>query len=292
MRAKALSYFRARGVNSMPDKDVVVFDIETRKDFEEVGGRAHVDKLGVSVVGAYSYLRSQYLTFEAHELGSFVSLLENAELVVGFNLRDFDLPVLQPHVSIALDALPVLDLMDGIVGAVGFRVGLDSLAQATLGTGKSADGLQAVRWWREGNIEAIKTYCLQDVRVTKELYEYGRAHGRVYFFSRQDGQKLAASVSWRGQAPTSVHAVLREAFLQRRRVRLVYANGEVPLRGSAPNVDATTRECEIHRMDNDIIEGYCYLRGAVRQFRIGRILRADVLEACYQLHDDVQGTLL
>ena len=64
------------------------------------------------------------------------------------------------------------------------------------------------------------------------------------------------------------------------------------MRGSAPNVDATTRECEIHRMDNDIIEGYCYLRGAVRQFRIGRILRADVLEACYQLHDDVQGTLL
>src|SRR3989338_3253372 len=140
MRAKALSYFRARGVNSMPDKDVVVFDIETRKDFEEVGGRAHVDKLGVSVVGAYSYLRSQYLTFEAHELGSFVSLLENAELVVGFNLRDFDLPVLQPHVSIALDALPVLDLMDGIVGAVGFRVGLDSLAPATLGAGKSAGG--------------------------------------------------------------------------------------------------------------------------------------------------------
>lgn len=271
------------------EKDIVVFDLETRRDFAEVGGREHLEKLGISVVGAYSYAQNAYITYEAHELAQFEQLLAAAGLVVGFNIRGFDLPVLQPHVSTLLGELPVLDLMDNIVERLGFRVALDSLARASLGTAKSADGLQAVRWWKEGNKDAIKKYCLQDVRVTKELYEFGRANKHVFFFSRPTGEKVSVPVLWGTRAAQSVPSALRSAFLQRRRVRLVYA--ELPA-GRRKTELQSEREVDIHKIGTETIEGFCHLRNARRTFRIDRIVSAVATETAYRTHDDVQGSLL
>lgn len=270
-------------------KDIVVFDLETMRDFTEVGGREHLDKLGVSVVGAYSYAQNAYLTYEARELAQFETVLASAGLIVGFNIRGFDLPVLQPHVSVALKELPVLDLMDNIVERLGFRVALDSLARASLGTTKSADGLQAVRWWREGNIAAIKEYCLQDVRITKELYEFGKTQRHVCYLSRQTGRKESVPVSWGVRAPQSVPSALRDAFVQRRRVRLVYAESTTG-RGKAEL--PREREVDIHKIGKDTVEGFCHLRNARRTFRTDRIISAVVGEATYRTHDDVQESLL
>ncbi len=177
-------------------KDVIVFDLETKKEFAEVGGRDHPELLGVSMLCAYSYNDDKFLAFEESELKDFESMLKNAGLVVGFNIRGFDLPVLQPYVGINLKKLNFLDMMDGVVNSAGFRVSLDNLAQNTLGLAKSADGLQALEWFRQGKIQEVRDYCLKDVEVTKKLYEFGKENGHVKFVSRYSPEPRMLKVDW------------------------------------------------------------------------------------------------
>ena len=184
-------------------KDVIVFDLETKKEFAEVGGRDHPELLGVSVLGAYSYLKDKYFIYEENELKDFENLIKDAGLLIGFNIKSFDLPVLQPYVGFDLKQIPVLDLMDAVVLATGFRVSLDNLAKNTLGTAKSADGLEALEWFRQGRIQEVKDYCLKDVEVTKKLYESGRDSGRIKFDSRQSPEAVSISVSWPRSLPES-----------------------------------------------------------------------------------------
>ena len=184
-------------------KDVIVFDLETKKEFAEIGGRDHPELLGVSVLGAYSYLKDKYFVYEESELPEFEKMLKDAGLLIGFNIKSFDLPVLQPYVGFDLKQIPVLDLMDAVVLATGFRVSLDNLAKNTLGTAKSADGLEALEWFRQGRIQEVKDYCLKDVEVTKKLYESGRDSGRIKFVSRQSPEAVSISVSWPRSLPES-----------------------------------------------------------------------------------------
>lgn len=174
----------------------MVFDVETKKSFDEVGGRTFFDKLGVSVVGAYVYGADQYLSFEEHEIPKFEKLILNAPRVIGFNIHHFDLPVLRPYISLNFKNLFTLDLMEDIERGLGFRVSLDNLAECSLGVRKSGDGLQALRWYKEGKIEEIKKYCLKDVEITKGLYEFGKKNGHVLFYSRDVGGRVAVPVRW------------------------------------------------------------------------------------------------
>jgi len=177
-------------------KDIVIFDLETKKEFAEVGGREHPELLGVSMLCAYSYNDNKFSAFEESELKDFESMLKNAGLVVGFNIRGFDLPVLQPYVGMNLKKLNFLDMMDGVVNAAGFRVSLDNLAKNTLGLAKSADGLQALEWFRQGRIQEVEEYCLKDVEVTKKLYEFGKENGHVKFVSRYSPEPQILKVDW------------------------------------------------------------------------------------------------
>lgn len=190
----------------------IVFDVETKHSFDEVGGRNNFEKLGVSVVGAYVYgvaglpadqaglpadEAGQYYAFEEHEMPEFEKLLLSAGRVIGFNIHHFDFPVLKPYLSLNIKKLQILDLMDGITQGVGFRVSLDNLAEQTLGARKSGDGLQAIRWYKEGKIDDIKKYCLKDVELTKNLYEFGIKNGHVLFYSRDASGRVAIPVSWK-----------------------------------------------------------------------------------------------
>ena len=179
------------------NKGDVVFDVETKHSFDEVGGRSFFEKLGVSVVGAYVYGLDQYLAFEEHEMPKFEKLLLSAGRVIGFNIHHFDLPVLKPYLSLNAKKLLTLDLMDDIERGVGFRVSLDNLAEQTLGSRKSGDGMQAIKWYKEGKIDEIKKYCLKDVELTKNLYEYGVKNGHVLFYSKSASGRVAVPVNWK-----------------------------------------------------------------------------------------------
>lgn len=188
----------------------VVFDIETQNTFADVNN--DFKKLRLSVISIYQYANQAYQSFTETELGRLWPILERADLLIGYNSAHFDLPVLNNYYLGDLARFPHLDLMVKIKDQLGFRLKLDDVAQATLqGIQKSASGLVALRWWQEGKIEEVKRYCEQDVRVTKELYEYGLAN-RVLRYRTLTGEVLAFPVNFLtpapGAAPRSINLTL------------------------------------------------------------------------------------
>lgn len=159
----------------------IVFDIETQNTFADVDN--DFKKLKVSVVSIYNFNTDSYESFEEHELGKLWPIFEKADRIIGYNSAHFDLPVLNNYYLGDLTKFPHLDIMEKVKDSLGFRLKLDDIAQATLDIGKSADGLQAIRWWKEGKIAEIKKYCEQDVRVTKEIYEFGRQNRQLFYKS-------------------------------------------------------------------------------------------------------------
>jgi len=162
-------------------KNVVFFDLETQRSFAEVGGRHNMRHLGLSVAVTYSSATGEYRYYTEEKVGDLVEELKAADLVVGFNLLRFDYEVLRGYTDYPLRQLPTLDIMAEVYQALGFRLSLDALASATLGVTKSADGMQAIRWWRQGRMEELFQYCQHDVKVTRQLYEFGQKNKYVQY---------------------------------------------------------------------------------------------------------------
>lgn len=164
--------------------NIVFFDVETQRTFEEVGGRHNIQKLGLAAAVTYSTADGAFHHYLEDTVADLIAELKTADLVVGFNVLRFDYEVLRAYTDDPLDEIPTVDMLDQIYKRLGFRVSLDNLAQTTLGTAKSADGLQAVRWYRQGRIPEILEYCQQDVDVTRQLYEYGKQQKHVKYRDR------------------------------------------------------------------------------------------------------------
>ncbi|RJR28389.1 helicase [Candidatus Microgenomates bacterium] len=176
----------------------VVLDLETQHTFREVGNDAK--KLKISLAGLYDYASDQYLAFEEHELSKLFPYLENASEIIGFNIIDFDLPVLAPYYVGDVKKFVANDLLAHVQKSLGFRLSLDALAKETLGTQKNGHGLLAIEYFRNGEMEKLKAYCLSDVKITKEVYEYGKAHGKVYYQTATGRQEIP--VDWVSKAST------------------------------------------------------------------------------------------
>jgi DEAD/DEAH box helicase domain-containing protein len=175
--------------------NVLFFDVETQRSFDEVGGRHNIRKLGLSAAVTYSTADDAFHHYTEEMVADLIADLKAADLVVGFNVLRFDYEVLRAYTDDPLDDLETVDMLDHIHKRLGFRVSLDNLAGATLGAAKSADGLQAVRWYREGRIQEILDYCQQDVEVTRQLYEYGQQHKHVKFRDRSYRERVVP-VNW------------------------------------------------------------------------------------------------
>jgi len=265
-----------------------VFDIETQKSFEEVGGRENLHLLGVSVLAAYSYEHNKTFVFEEKNLAQFQKMLDAAGRVIGFNSNSFDIPILKRG-NLNFNSIATLDLMDDVVKGAGFRVSLDNIARTTLNASKSADGLQAIKWYKEGNIEDIKKYCVKDVLITKALYEYGRNNGHILFLNRNK-EKIAVPVSW-GGTQNNLRQILEDAFKERKTVDIDYVTRYVGGQGGSAEAK-NSRLVDIYNINNATVEGYCHFRQAMRIFKIDRILKARITDNLYKIVGDVQGKLL
>ena len=191
-----LSLFEDDSAREAPTgRDIVVFDLETQRSFRDVGGRTAMRDLGMSVGVVYSFRDDAFRGYLEAEAKALVERLRAAELVVGFSLLGFDYEVLKGYADIAFDAVPTLDIMFDLQDRLGFRPKLDSVVQATLGVGKTADGLQALVWWKEGRLDLIEKYCADDVRLTRDLYLYGKRNRHV-LVSRHSGGPIKVEVTW------------------------------------------------------------------------------------------------
>ena len=178
-------------------RNIIVFDLETKNAFADVGGRDNCAALEISVLGCYLYSTNEFRIFEEKQLSEFEKILQKKPLLVGFNSKKFDTAVLQPYMHFDLKQIPQLDIMEELQKFLGHRVSLESVAQATLGQSKSGSGMDAIRFWRNGEIEKLKKYCLEDVRITKDIYEYGAKHGELFYTPKFGTAKGRAPVHWK-----------------------------------------------------------------------------------------------
>lgn len=162
----------------------LILDVETKKSFDEVGG-FFPDRLGISFVGVCKrenpHDKGQMLSFFEKDLPSLFPLLEQADVVIGFNIDNFDMPTFLPYYNGDITKIPTLDVLTRIKDSAGHRIKLDSVAQETLGVGKSGDGLDAIKYYRNQQWDELQKYCIQDVAVTRDVYDYGLAKGHVKF---------------------------------------------------------------------------------------------------------------
>ncbi len=249
------------------EPDRLVLDLETQRSFAEVGGAHNRERLGVSVVGVYHYRDDRFLTFREDALDALEPMLRAADEIIGFNLIGFDWPVLAAELGDWVRELPTLDLMVEVQRALGHRLSLDALAEATLGAHKSGSGLDALEHYKQGDWEALERYCLDDVRLTRDLYEYANRHGHL-LYNRRGGRQRRSGGQDRGVIPVSFAespfaAIFRQAATRRGSVRIVYG--------------AKERLVDVHRFDGSYIRGYCHLRREVLTFRLDRVEAAEAV---------------
>ncbi len=172
-----------------------VLDIETQRSAQEVGGWHRADKMRVSVAVLYDSQEDVFIRYMEEDMPELLERLKGYDCIIGFNIIRFDYKVLSAYADYNLKALPTLDLLDEIRKRLNYRVSLDNLGSATLNAPKSADGLQALKWWKEGKVDEIATYCEADVRITRDIYLYGKEHGYLLFTNKAK-QKVRIPIAW------------------------------------------------------------------------------------------------
>ncbi len=175
-------------------KNIVYFDLETQKSFQQIGGKRRPADLKMSLGVTYSTKDDQYEIYLEDEADALVAQLSRADLIVGYNLIDFDYRVLSAYTLIDLTQFPTLDIMVEVEKKLGFRIKLDSLSEATIGVGKTADGLDAIRWFDSGEWEKIAEYCCYDVKVTKLVHEFAIQHKKLFYFEKNTKELRELSI--------------------------------------------------------------------------------------------------
>ncbi len=186
----------------------IVFDIETKNAFSDVGGKENLERLDVSVVGTYSYGTDEYRIYGEDELRELGELLRAAGPLIGFFSKGFDVPVLKKYFDFPLDAVPHFDIFEALYKQIGRRVGLGVLAEANLGEGKTGRGMDAITMYREGRLDDLKRYCLQDVKVTKGLFDLIVNQGYLWVPRRNAPQMERVEVAYEEPADEKQDALL------------------------------------------------------------------------------------
>lgn len=184
-------------------RNIVYFDLETRHSAAEVGGWSNLDQMRMSIGVTYSTKLGEYTIYREEEVDELIEQLRSADLVVGFNHISFDYGVLQRYTMWSLaDMTRNLDLLKDLEARIGHRIKLDSVAKASLGNTKTAEGIQALKWWAEyaktGNTDTlmeIARYCCFDVKVTKCVHEFGIQNGFIRYDSKT-GDVVEQKIDW------------------------------------------------------------------------------------------------
>jgi DEAD/DEAH box helicase domain-containing protein len=177
-----------------------VLDLETQRSAAEVGGWHHADRMRISCSVFYDSQKNRFVEYFEDQIDRLIEDLQGVELIVGFNIKRFDYLVLKGYSDFDFATLNTLDILETVQNHLGFRLSLAHLAQATLGATKLADGLQALQWWKEGRVKEIVDYCKMDVKLTRDLFVFGRQNGYLIFINRLQ-KRVRIPVPWQTDLP-------------------------------------------------------------------------------------------
>jgi DEAD/DEAH box helicase domain-containing protein len=208
-----------------PEPRLLLFDLETQRSAEEVGGwhNAHLMRLALAVV--YDAREGRFETYREAGVARLLERLREADLVVGFNVRGFDYRVLRGYTDLDFERVATFDLLEAVQARLGFRVSLDHLARETLGAAKSADGLTSLRWWREGRVDDVERYCREDVSILHRLFEHALQEGHLLFRTK-GGERVRIPARW------SLDELVEQARARARRRQAAPPRDRAALRGA------------------------------------------------------------
>ncbi|MCK5588869.1 MAG: ribonuclease H-like domain-containing protein [Candidatus Pacebacteria bacterium] len=166
----------------------LIFDIETKTALFDPETPTLLD-MEISVISMHDSETDRYYSFQEEQFNEMWSFFEEADMFITFNGNYFDIPLLQKYAPFDLNTTYHLDVFAKVEKSIKKKIGLDAIASTTLGTSKSANGLQAVAWWNSGEIDKIIKYCEQDVKVTKDVYEYALKNNKLYYIDRKTQEK-------------------------------------------------------------------------------------------------------
>jgi DEAD/DEAH box helicase domain-containing protein len=172
----------------------ITFDIETANAFPTLS-RNDLSRMELAVVAIHDSETGEYSSYSKEELTKLWPILETADVLIGYNSNSFDIPLLNNYYPGDLTKIRSLDLLVEVQNALGRRLRLQSLAEGTLKAKKSGDGLQSVRWWQEGLYDKVREYCIQDVRLTRKIYEYALEHGALKYKDLKDTKTIKIDTS-------------------------------------------------------------------------------------------------
>lgn len=179
----------------------ITLDIET----VSAASRFDIESMELSLIGIHDSETDEYSSYVKEELVRLWPLLEKADVLVGYNSDHFDIPILNKYYAGDLTQIKSIDLLAEIRKSLGRRIKLDSVAEATLGEKKSGNGLDAVTWWKEGKIEKVRKYCLDDVRITKDIFEFALKNGFVWYMDFGEKKKIPLEVQgWLDSEKTTI----------------------------------------------------------------------------------------
>lgn len=248
----------------------LVLDIESKKSFAQVGGAHNKHLLGVSVVGVYHYEGDRFEAYREEDFTELETVLKEAELIIGFNLIGFDWPVLAAELGDWVSELPTLDIMFEVQRVLGHRVSLDSIAKATLGTTKLGSGLDALVYYAEGDWEKLERYCLEDVKLTRDIYEYANKEHTLYYTKGKRTAPISIEFS------ESPHAQLFQNAAK--------TKGSIKMTYSSQN-GSKERMVDVRSFDGMYIKGFCHLKKMDLTFRIDRVEAAETVATSQPLFD-------
>jgi DEAD/DEAH box helicase domain-containing protein len=176
-------------------KNIVYFDLETQKSAEEVGGWDKISLMRLSVAVTYNTAQGAYRIYGEKQVDDLIKELQRADLVVGFNNLRFDYEVLHGYTTLDLRQLPTLDMLIALQNTLQHRLSLDAIVTATFGVEKTAEGMQAIKWFREGRLLEIAEYCCYDVKLTKLVHEYGVQNRQLHYHNKF-GKRMTVPVGW------------------------------------------------------------------------------------------------
>lgn len=181
----------------------ITFDIETSNTFQDVG-KADPSALNLSVICIHDSEADEYSTFTQQELQNLWPIIEKADMLIGYNSDHFDIPLLNKYYSGDLTHIKSLDILKEIKNSLGRRIKLDSVAEGTLGKKKIGHGLEAITWWRNGEVEKVKEYCKEDVKITKEIYDYALKNKMLKYKDLSEVREIKLDTSeWEKQEEQS-----------------------------------------------------------------------------------------
>ena len=174
----------------------ITFDIETSNIIPALD-RNNLNKLDISIVGVHDSETNEYTSYTKEEFHKLWPIIEGADVLIGYNSDAFDIPILNKYYPGDLSGIKSIDLMVEVQKVLGRRLRLQSLAEATLNKGKSGDGLKAVEWWAQGLVDKVREYCIEDVRITRELFDYALKNGVLKYKDLRDKRDIKLDTrSW------------------------------------------------------------------------------------------------